>query len=335
MALVLTDNVDGSAAVASIAAHLADPTDAHAASAITFTPASGIAAIEVQTAIVEAKTDAQTYADSAVTTHVGAAGAHTASLITNVAAGNTSSVTVQAAINELQGDIDTLSAASHAALTLAAVGSAPSANGATLAAQVLTLQPADATTPGVIANAAQSLPGEKRLAGGVQVGAVTALGGSEIFGVISTTKGSRPLPSMTTAQRTGIGTPATGLMAYDTDLKGAMYYDGTQWQPMDGRSVTAAAQTPAAAATPTILGFRNQILPISGNAGAAVTLTDLSVSNNLEGDQLMVIGTSDTATVTIVSATNTLTNGDVTLGLDDFVCFRLYSSKWREVSRSN
>jgi hypothetical protein len=44
--------------------HIADTTDAHDASAISFTPASGIAATDVQAAIVEALTDAQAYADA-------------------------------------------------------------------------------------------------------------------------------------------------------------------------------------------------------------------------------------------------------------------------------
>lgn len=57
--------------------HVNDTTDAHDASAVSFAPASGIAATDAQAAIVEAKTDAQTYADSAVSTHAGAADPHT------------------------------------------------------------------------------------------------------------------------------------------------------------------------------------------------------------------------------------------------------------------
>lgn len=48
-------------------------------------------------------------------------------------------------------------------LTLAAVDSTPNANGASLAAQVLTLQPADATHPGVVSTAAQTFGGVKTL----------------------------------------------------------------------------------------------------------------------------------------------------------------------------
>ncbi len=53
-------------------------------------------------------------------------------------------------------------------VTLAAVGSTPSANGASLSNQVLTLQPADATHPGVITAGAQSLAGDKTTSGRVK-----------------------------------------------------------------------------------------------------------------------------------------------------------------------
>lgn len=46
-------------------------------------------------------------------------------------------------------------------ITLGAVGSSPDANGATLSAQVLTLQPEDSTHPGVVTNAAQTFSGSK------------------------------------------------------------------------------------------------------------------------------------------------------------------------------
>lgn len=46
-------------------------------------------------------------------------------------------------------------------LTLAAVGTAPAAAGASLAGQVLTLQPADATRPGLMSILAQSIAGAK------------------------------------------------------------------------------------------------------------------------------------------------------------------------------
>lgn len=52
---------------------------------------------------------------------------------------------------------------------------------------------------------------------------------SAIFNVESTTKGSRPSPQMTTAQRDAIGTPVTGLSVYNTTLNSYDFYNGTSW----------------------------------------------------------------------------------------------------------
>lgn len=323
--------------ISDLANHIADATDAHDASAISFVPASGIAATDVQNAIVESLTDANAYTDlvtTALNNHLtDTVDAHDASAISVVPTGNLAATEVQAALNELQGDINTLTATSHVAVTTAAFGSTPNAQGLTLTGQAINLQPADNTNPGAVSTAAQNMTGEKRFSTGVQIGTTTALGASVLMGTVSTTKGTIPMPVMTTAQRTAIASPATGLMVYDSTLKGAMYYDGTVWQALDGRNTIAAAQTPAAAATLTPLAYRKQILPISGSGGA-VTIADLGITNALAGDELVLIGTSDTNTVTLDSATNTVMNGSVTLGLDDSISFIFYSSKWKEVSRN-
>lgn len=51
---------------------------------------------------------------------------------------------------------------------------------------------------------------------------------SAMLDVKSTAKGIL-IPRMTTLQRTGIGTPATGLQVYDTDLNLLYYYNGSTW----------------------------------------------------------------------------------------------------------
>lgn len=71
--------------------------------------------------------------------------------------GNTTAVGTIAASN-FSG---TSSGTNTGDVSLAAVGSSPSANGASLAAQVLTLQPADGTHPGVITSGSQSIGGIK------------------------------------------------------------------------------------------------------------------------------------------------------------------------------
>lgn len=55
----------------------------------------------------------------------------------------------------------TINQSSHDPVTLTAVGSSPNANGASLSSQALTLQPADASFPGVVSTAAQSFAGNK------------------------------------------------------------------------------------------------------------------------------------------------------------------------------
>ena len=62
----------------------------------------------------------------------------------------------------------------------------------------------------------------------LQVGFGT-IDSSSIFDVFSTTKGTRPYPSMTEAQRDLIGTPATGLTIINTDTNKINYYSGTAW----------------------------------------------------------------------------------------------------------
>ncbi len=54
--------------------------------------------------------------------------------------------------------------------TMAAVGSTPSANGASISSTTLTLQPASLTLPGVVTAAAQTFGGAKRFDGGISVG---------------------------------------------------------------------------------------------------------------------------------------------------------------------
>ena len=59
----------------------------------------------------------------------------------------------------------TLNQSSHDAVTLGAVGSSPNGNAASLSSQVLTLQPADATNPGVVSTSAQTFAGNKTFSG--------------------------------------------------------------------------------------------------------------------------------------------------------------------------
>ena len=52
---------------------------------------------------------------------------------------------------------------------------------------------------------------------------------SAVLQIYSTTAGFLP-PAMTTAQKNAIGTPATGLMVYDTTLNKLSVFTGVNWE---------------------------------------------------------------------------------------------------------
>lgn len=78
-------------------------------------------------------------------------------------------------------------------VTLAAVGSAPSANGATLSGQVLILQPADATHPGLVTISSQTIAGAKTFSDGI----------------VATVTGHASLDLAAASNLSDVGTPAT------------------------------------------------------------------------------------------------------------------------------
>jgi len=61
---------------------------------------------------------------------------------------------------------------------------------------------------------------------------------SAILDVQSTTHGML-VPRMTTAQRTNINSPASGLLVFDTSTGGFWYYNGLSWQSLSGGSGTS------------------------------------------------------------------------------------------------
>lgn len=61
---------------------------------------------------------------------------------------------------------------------------------------------------------------------------------SSLFDLFSTTKGSRPFPSMTTAQRNAIVSPATGLTIYNTSTNQLNYYNGATWVIIESGALT-------------------------------------------------------------------------------------------------
>ncbi|MCP4088414.1 MAG: hypothetical protein GY746_01275, partial [Gammaproteobacteria bacterium] len=57
--------------------------------------------------------------------------------------------------------------------------------------------------------------------------------GSAMLDVKSTDKGML-VPRMTTAQRTAISSPATGLLVFDKTIGGFWFYNGSSWNPVGG-----------------------------------------------------------------------------------------------------
>jgi hypothetical protein len=66
-------------------------------------------------------------------------------------------------------------------------------------------------------------------AGSMGLGGYFAIDGSALSQMNSTTKGFLP-PRMTTAQKNAIGTPAEGLIVYDTTLSKLCVYTGAAWE---------------------------------------------------------------------------------------------------------
>lgn len=336
-----TNASDLNTVISDLSNHIGDTTDAHDASAISFVnTTSGLVATEVQAAIDEVEGRLQTTegvatgAATAISDHLSdTVDAHDASAISVTPAGDLAATDVQAALTELQGDIDTLEAASHAALTLGAFDTTANANGLTLTGQVLQLARASQTHPGGVSTASQSFAGEKHFVDGVHVGSNAVLGGDVILEVTSTSKGSRPFPVMDNTQRNNITGPNAGTMVYNTTTKHPEYYNGTLWQPI-GHPYENTTATITAGGNITPANARSQFLPVVGD-GAAVSVANIVDTNAIVGDLLIIIGTSDTNTVTINSGTDVDTNGSCTLGAGDIIEFMYYNSIWYEKSRSN
>lgn len=80
----------------------------------------------------------------------------------------------------------TLNQSSHDAVTLAAIGSTPNANGASLSSQQLTLQPANGSFGGVVSATTQTFAGDKTFTGFVATTSLQASGQSFVVGSADT-----------------------------------------------------------------------------------------------------------------------------------------------------
>lgn len=109
-------------------------------------------------------------------------------------------------------------------LTLANVGSTPSATGASLSGQVLTLQPADGTNGGVVSTTTQTFAGNKTFLGGVTVDGNLTVNGTTT--TVNSTTVDTVDPNIT-VNKTGndASSEGAGITVDRTGTKGSLAYD--------------------------------------------------------------------------------------------------------------
>jgi len=107
---------------------------------------------------------------------------------------------------------------------------------------------------------------------------------SAMLDIVSTSKGLL-IPRMTYAQMTGIGTPATGLLAYATDGIGFYFYNGAAWVPILSGSSNNGGWT------------------LTGNSGTTASTANIGTAITANSN---FIGTTDVKD--LVFATNNGTN---------------------------
>lgn len=111
-------------------------------------------------------------------------------------------------------------------VTLAAVGSSPNANGASLSGQVLTLQPADGSTPGLLTATTQTIGGAKTLTGTVNTRDIRPLAGTDDANDVGTSSLRYRFMWMSKYLQIS-GYANASLPTCNSSLKGAISYDTT------------------------------------------------------------------------------------------------------------
>lgn len=142
---------------------------------------------------------------------------------------------------------------------------------------------------------------------GPQLGLGTnLLDGSAALQIDSTVRGLLP-PRMAAAQRFSIGSPAEGLIVYDTDIHVPYFWNGSSWMSMQEGVSSVAATAPAE-------GFTISGSPITSSGTFTFTLAnDLAAVEALSTTGLATRTASETwATRTLTGTSNVIsvTNGD-------------------------
>ncbi|HEY8897609.1 MAG TPA: tail fiber domain-containing protein [Niastella sp.] len=143
---------------------------------------------------------------------------------------------------------------------------------------------------------------------------------SAILDVKSTSKGML-IPRMTTAQRTGIATPATGLLVFDTDTNAFWYYTGSAWTKLDISSWSTTGNSGTASGT-NFIGTTDDVpFTVKVNnvvAGYVASTTNPANSNNTiwgyGGLNAITTGKNNVAVGSQALTANTTASGNTALG---------------------
>jgi trimeric autotransporter adhesin len=151
----------------------------------------------------------------------------------------------------------------------------------------------------------------------VGIGTTTPHASSQLD-VTSTSKGLL-IPRMTTAQRMGIASPATGLQVFDTDTKSVWFYNGTAWSQLsigsNGWNLTGNAATNPS--TNFIGTTDNQPLRFRVNNmwAGEIQPTNANVFFGLGSGQSNTIGSNNTANGHLVLYSNTTGSNNTASGI--------------------
>jgi hypothetical protein len=194
--------------------------------------------------------------------------------INNITTTGALSVTSVVATGTITGS--NLSGTNTGDITLTAVGAAPSANAASLSGQVLTIQPADGTHPGVVTSGAQTIGGNKTFSGSISA--------SNLSGT-----------------NTGDQTTISGNAGTATALQTARAINGTSFNGTADITVTAAAGT--------VTGTTLAANVVSSSLTSVGTLANLTVTNPITGS---VTGNAATVTTNANLTGNVTSVGNAT-----------------------
>lgn len=100
-------------------------------------------------------------------------------------------------------------------------------------------------------------------------------------------------------------------------------------------SGTRSSPTAIVAGTGIVPGnYRYQKIYVQGSGGAVTISANPKIAaGNQDGDLLLVVGRSDSNTVTIANGNGVSQNGAITLRVDDSILYSWDTTNWVEVSR--